>query len=292
MVKPVIKRSGTYQLLDSGDFQKLERVGPFILVRPALQAIWEPTCSRKLWASWDARFERSTKGYGKWTYQNSSIQNEWPITYGSSQFLIKLTGFGHIGLFPEQGQNLGRIQKIIQNSPFQSNVLNLFAYTGAATVALALAGAKVTHVDAVKSTVQWARTNTEMAGVNSEAVRWIVEDVNQFIKRLINRGETVDAIILDPPSFGRGPKKEQWKIETHLTRLLNNLKNLFSKRFHFLLLSAHTPGYTPLALENCLKGCCPKDGTIRSGEMVLKEFENERFLPSGAYALWEKEKQS
>jgi 23S rRNA (cytosine1962-C5)-methyltransferase len=276
-----------YTLLDSGAFQKLEQIGKHRIIRPAPQALWRPA-RPDLWDAWDARFERTAPDRGTWHFSRSACPREWNQAIGALTLRVKLTGFGHLGIFPEQQSTNRWIRERIARIPGSPEVLNLFAYTGWTTLAAAAAGARVTHLDAAKGVVDWARRNARLSGLENRPIRWIVDDVNRFVKRETQRKRKYDAILLDPPSFGRGPKKEIWKLEEHLPSLLDALPALFSERFAFMALSAHTPGMTPLCLENLLRERLPT-GSFASREMILREKHASRPLPSGAAARWSRD---
>lgn len=250
-----------YQLLDSGDGEKFERFGEISIIRPCPVAIWEPTLD-----DWDADccFTRE-RG---WT-QARELPESWTITVAGLKFILKRTDFGHLGIFPEQEPFWKKIQK-----SGAKKVLNLFAYSGGASLAAAKAGAEVTHVDAAKGMVHWASENAKLNDLN---IRWIVEDARKFVMRAVKRGDHYDGIILDPPTFGRGKSGEVFKIEYDLLPLLHGCVQLL-KDAKFMLLSCHTPGFTPIVLKQLL----PK-GDIDAGEMVLEGPNN---VPSGAYAYF------
>jgi 23S rRNA (cytosine1962-C5)-methyltransferase len=273
--------NNNYELLDSGDFQKLERFGKYVIFRPAPGAVW-PKVHKKIWKNAHAVFERYADGKGEWTHVDPVLPESWPLQIGEFELLLRRTSFGHIGIFPEQQKNWMRLGEIC-NQNKDLKVLNLFAYTGGASMACALAGASVTHVDASKSTVQWAKENVEKNTGIEDKIRFIIEDVKSFRKRESRRGVKYNGIILDPPSFGRGTKNQIWKIEKDLNPLLSELKSIMSKNFKFLLLSSHSPGYSPISLENMLRFILPGNFQYQSEEMVL-EGKNMR-LPSGASAF-------
>lgn len=280
-----------YTLLDSGHFQKLERVGPYTLVRPALQAMWNAKLSKEQWDRADATFYRDESGKGEWHFKGKRLPESWTVQIEGVAVRVHLTDFGHIGLFPEHFQELDLLREAIVESkakPFK--VLNLFAYTGGLTLQLAKAGAHLVHLDASKKSVDWARENAQTAGLEKEPVRWIVDDVRKFVTKEIRRGAKYDGIILDPPSFGRGAKKEVWKIEDDLGSLLLDLSKLFSDEFSFLLLTCHTPGITGLVLENILEPFFKGKGHYKSGELAIVEEKSSRKLPSGSFCLWLRER--
>ncbi|MBM4250712.1 MAG: SAM-dependent methyltransferase [Deltaproteobacteria bacterium] len=280
---------GTYKLLDSGNFQKLEQVGAFKIVRPAAQAVWRPRLPEAEWRSADAMFTRFSGGDGRWERRNRKVPETWSIAMpGGGTFQIKLTDFGHLGIFPEQQANWLQLRDLVATHAVegrQINVLNLFAYTGGSTLACAAGGAHVVHLDASKTSVAWARENAEVSGLADRPIRWLTEDVQKFVARELRRGSKYHGIILDPPSYGRGPKGEAWKIEEMLPPLLDELRQLLAPDFVFALLSSHSAGYTPLALTNLLgefahvKGC-----QFQAEEMVVVD-QSGRALPSGATCL-------
>lgn len=280
-----MREKAEYKLLDSGRENKLEQVGNYLLVRPAPQAVWSPKLAEKKWDAVDAVYIRSSTGGGSWEFHNQ-ISEQFDIDFHGFKFIIKHTGFGHLGLFPEQSDNWKWLADKIKTAVRPVNVLNMFAYTGGSTLAAASAGASVCHVDASKGVVDWARENTALSNLGDRPIRWIVDDVMKFIQKEIRRGKTYDAIILDPPSFGRGSKGEVWKIENDLLQLLNECKQILSDDPLFILLSCHSPGFTPLVLQNLLAEMMNgKKGLLSCGEMVIPE-ETGRLLPSGAYARW------
>ncbi len=264
-----------YQLLDSGDGYKLERFGPYVLSRPCAQAVWNKTLDASAWQQADASFCRIDESRWKKT---GTLPESWQLQTAQIRFKIAPTEFGHLGIFPEQRPFWKKLQQI----PGQKRVLNLFAYSGGSTLAAAKAGHSVCHLDASKGMVSWARENAAINGLEDAPIRWIVEDVQKFIDREIRRNSLYDVIILDPPTFGRGAKGEVFKIETHIIGLLMRLKQLLSKTPHLLLFSCHTPGFTPIVLENLLKQLFSDlPGTIHSGEMTL---DGPLLIPSGSYA--------
>lgn len=284
-----------YQLLDSGNFQKLEQIGPHRLVRPAAQAVWRPRLPEREWSQVDAIFSRFSGGDGKWEVRNRRLPETWRLNVATPELelVIRLTDFGHLGIFPEQHANWQRLASLIQTRIAsgvvggQFNVLNLFAYTGGSTLASARAGAHVAHVDASKTSVAWARENAEASGLGMAPVRWLVDDVQKFVSREVRRGTKYHGIILDPPSYGRGPKGETWKIEEMLPPLLGELKQCLADDYAFVLLSGHSAGYTPLALINMLSDICdPAQGSFDAGEMLVRESGEGRALPSGAACLY------
>ena len=272
-------KNDDYKLLDSGDGEKLERFGKYVLARPCAQAVWKKNLAKDIWQKADATFTRiddkrwSTKG---------SLPKSWQMQTEGITFKIAPTEFGHLGIFAEQKPFWKKISDKIKEQKAPVSALNLFAYSGGATMACAKAGAKVCHLDASKGMVSWARENAALNTLESAPIRWIVEDVQKFIEREIKRESHYDVIILDPPSFGRGAKGELFKIEAHIIPLLQSLKKLLTKEPLCLLFSCHTPGFTPIVLEQLLKQTFGSfKGSITSGEMLL---ESTFSIQSGAYA--------
>lgn len=261
-----------YVLLDSGLGKKWERFGPYTLVRPAAQAVWRP--QQADWPS-DARFSR--EGTKSW---EGNLPATWEIEVSGLRFKLSTTDFGHLGIFPEQAPFWAWLQEVVKP---HHEILNLFAYSGGSTLACAKAGAKVCHLDASKGMVDWARENAALNQLEKAPIRWIVEDVTKFLGRELKRGHRYDAIILDPPSFGRGAKGEVFKIEEDILPLLDLVKSLLVDQPLFVLFSCHTPGFTPLVMEHLLKDVLSR-GQITSGEMVL---QGARPLPSGTFARWQ-----
>lgn len=279
----------TYALIDSGKGRKLEKFGRFVLSRPSSQAVWATQLSEQDWRKADAVFLR--EGDTKWTFHNSKVNSDWTIEVSGITFKISPTDFGHLGIFPEQKEFWEWIQTTIKKAkehrsePIQ--VLNLFAYSGGSTLAAAKAGANVCHLDASKGMVTWARENAALNHLTEAPIRWIVEDVGKFLQRELRRGKRYDAIILDPPSFGRGSQGEIFKIEEHLPDLLKHCRALLTDNPLFILFSCHTPGFSPIVMRHLLmqmmQGC---KGKIDEGEMALKGNEGVLPLPSGTYARW------
>lgn len=280
-----------YQLIDSGLFRKLEQIGPYRLIRPSAQSIWEPKLPKQEWDKADAVFTRTSGGDGSWNILNRKIPDEWMIESGPIKLVIRLTDFGHVGLFPEH-HDWAMLKSQIDASKKEKpefKVLNLFAYTGATSLAAASFGANVTHIDASKTSVSWARENAAASNMTDKPVRWIVEDVQKFVSREIRRESKYEGVILDPPSFGRGPRGDVWKVEDHLIPLMKNLKEILSKDYSFFQLSAHSQGMTPIALENVLRDTLKiKTKNISAFEMTVSEAKNGRRLPSGACAVYQR----
>ncbi len=313
-----------YALFDSGDGEKLERFGKIILSRPDPQALWAKKLSSAEWKKSDGYFTREESG-GKWSLK-SGVPSKWEISIGGLKFWIKPTAFKHTGLFPEQSVNWEWMRGIIkavedkvsQDTPSASadaasgspspslspkrpskslsstaslEVLNLFGYTGGATLACAQAGAKVVHIDSSKSAVTWARENADISGLKDAPIRWIIEDARVFVEREIKRGRKYDAIIMDPPAFGHGPTSELWKIEEHFLLLVENCKKLLSDNPIFFVINGYSAGYSAVAYENVLLPLVEKfGGEIEIGELTIQEeVEKEsspRLLPAGIFARW------
>jgi 23S rRNA (cytosine1962-C5)-methyltransferase len=281
--------SDTYQLLDSGNFLKLEQVGPFRLVRPAATAVWDPRLPADAWSGAAAEFKRHRDGSGEWKIRDPRAKNPFEIEVHGLRFLIKLTSFGHLGIFPEQARNWLKFRELVAARKIRgeaTRVLNLFAYTGGSTLFCASAGAEVAHVDASKGTVKWASENAKLSGLSERPIRWLVDDVKEFVTREVRRGSKYDAIILDPPSYGKGEKRQVWKIESDLMPLLRDLEKIFSVGpGSFVCLSAHSEAYTPTSLKNQLLSVFGQNGLTDASEMLIPD-QSELPLPSGASALW------
>ncbi|MBY0538902.1 class I SAM-dependent methyltransferase [Patescibacteria group bacterium] len=292
--------STDYELLDSGEEEKLERFGAYILRRPDPQALWNKKLPASDWKKADAWFEREGK-QGKW-HMKKDMEEEWQITYGGLQFLIRPTSFKHTGLFPEQAPNWDWSHSIIlenyrMNPERSVKVLNLFAYTGGATLAAAQAGAEVVHLDASKVAVTWGKQNAEASGLQNAPVRWIVDDAMQFVNRELKRGNMYDAIIMDPPAFGHGPKDELWKIEENFLTFVSSCKKLLSDTPLFFLINGYAAGYSHHAFRYNLESLVSEyGGNVESGELTIEESKagspaealakEARVLPAGIYARW------
>lgn len=285
---------GEYTLLDSGNMQRLERLGPYTLIRPAPQAIWPPSRPASVWNQADGVFERDDSGGGSWTWRKK-VSREFEVLFDSLALQIKPTNFGHLGLFPEQANNWHWLRQTIRNRMQKTrsanlHVLNLFAYTGGSTLACSQAGAHVVHLDAAKGVVDWARKNANISHLDDRPIRWLVDDAMKFLKREVRRSNRYHGIILDPPTFGRGPKGEVFKIESEILELLTLCRDLLAQNALFVLYSCHTPGFTPMVMENQLRGTLkPEKGTqegqFEAGEMFVRDAVG-RPLPSGTWARW------
>ncbi len=279
-----------YKILDMANGQKLESWGGIILSRPDPQIVWSEKQFSKLWDKSNAIYHRSKQGGGSWEYKKNTPER-WTVKYKDLTFNIKLMGFKHTGLFPEQAVNWDYMIDKITNSNRHINVLNLFAYTGGATVACAYAGADVVHVDSSKGMVSWAKENIVSSNLEDRYVRFIVDDVIKFVEREIRRGHKYDAIIMDPPSFGRGANGEVWNIEESLFKLIKLCEQVLSDDPLFFLINSYTTGMSPTVLENVLNLTINKkyNGLVTSGEVGLKMENSNLILPCGIYGRWEKD---
>ncbi len=264
-----------YELLDSGDGRKLERFGKYVLARPCSQALWRPQLPSSRWAAADASFDRED---GNRWHGRGNLPKEWKISTAGIAFRLGGTDFGHLGIFPEQREQWRWIR-----TAGAKNVLNLFAYSGGSTMAAALGGASVCHLDASKGMVEWAKTNASLNGLSESPIRWIVDDAHKFMRRELRRGRSYDGIILDPPTFGRGAGGEMYKIERDLKETLSLVKDLLSDNPRYVLFSSHTPGLSPVAASNILSQLFPA-ARVESGEMLLGDAGRNVFqTPSGIY---------
>ena len=274
-----------YELLDCGGGEKLERWGDQILVRPDPQAIWESDRKNRGWRTANARYSRSSTGGGHW--DKNKLPESWPISYKSLRFQVKPMNFKHTGLFPEQAANWDFAMEQIRQAGRPIRVLNLFAYTGGATVACAAAGASVCHVDAAKGMVAWAKENLALCGLGDKPVRFIVDDVMKFVLREQRRGRQYEGILMDPPSYGRGPGGEMWKIEENLYPLVAECCKLLSPEARFFLINSYTTGLAPTVLSNVLQAALPgRGGRIEAGEVGLPISRGTLVLPCGASGRW------
>ena len=282
-----------YELLDMADGEKLERWGKYLLIRPDPQIIWKEKAYPKLWKNADAHYHRSNKGGGSWEYKNK-LPQKWNVKYKDLTFNIKPMGFKHTGLFPEQAVNWDFMIDKIKNAKKtrkEINVLNLFAYTGGASVACSYAGANVCHVDSSKGMVAWAKENIESSNLQNNKVRFIVDDVVKFVQREIRRNKKYDGIVMDPPSYGRGANGEVWQIEDSLYNLVELCSQILSDDPLFFLINSYTTGLSPTVLDNLLNVVINKNkkGKVTSGEVGLPMKNSDLILPCGIYGRWEKE---
>ncbi len=274
-----------YECIDTANGEKLERWGNIILCRPDPQVIWDEKADPSRWREVNAHYHRSSSGGGKWEIRKD-LPEQWTVSYRDLTFNIKPMGFKHTGLFPEQAVNWDYMAEKIKIRK-GAKVLNLFAYTGGATVACAKAGASVTHVDASKGMVQWAKENARSSGLADAPIRYLVDDCMKFVEREIRRGNKYDAILMDPPSYGRGPGGEVWKIEDSICHFVRRCALLLSDEPLFFIINSYTTGLAPTVLTNLMKMCLP-EGKIESSEIGLNITESSMVLPCGATGRWEK----
>ena len=276
------------EVLDTSKGEKLERWGDYLLIRPDPQVIWDTPKKNRGWKKCNGHYHRSSKGGGDWEFFD--LPKQWQIHYGELTFNLKPFSFKHTGLFPEQAANWDWFGDLIRRADRPVKVLNLFAYTGGATLAAAAAGAHVTHVDASKGMVTWAKENAASSGLSDAPIRWIVDDCVKFVQREIRRGNHYDAIIMDPPSYGRGPKGEIWKIEESIHGLIQLCTQLLSEDPLFFLVNSYTTGLQPAVLTYMIATELKKfKGFVRSEEIGLPVTDTGLVLPCGASGRWSKE---
>jgi len=277
-----------YEVLDTGDGEKLERWDEIIVRRPDPQTIW-PKAEEGLWRKAQAHYHRSDRGGGSWEFLDR-LPERWTVRYGDLRFYIRPTGFKHMGLFPEQAENWDWMARLIREDGRKNlKILNLFGYTGGATIACAAAGAHVTHVDAAKGMVQWAKENRELNRIPETGCRWIVEDVIRFVQREIRRGNHYDGILMDPPSYGRGPSGEVWKVENELFSLIQTSAAVLSAEPLFFLINSYTTGFQASVLSNMIEKCVAVNfgGKTDSEELCLP-VRTGGVLPCGASGRWQR----
>lgn len=273
-----------YELLDSGAQMKLERFGEYVIARPDPRALWRQHLSQKEWLLADATFSYTASDRGNWKIRKTPPK-PWILHYKKFTFLLAVTEFKHLGVFPEQAVSWDWISEM--NSRKKINVLNLFAYTGGTTLAVAAAGSKVTHVDSAKPAISWANENARLSKLERAPIRWIVDDVYKFVQRESRRGIKYDALIMDPPRFGHGISGEIWKIEKHLPELLDACKKILIPQPAYILINAYTADLSSLALRYLLEDITNhQKGILESGELALLESNGKRLLPSGIFARW------
>lgn len=279
-----------YELIDTSAGERLERWGDIILIRPDPQIIWNGERRDPRWKQAHARYLRSSKGGGRWE-ACQRLPDAWPIGWQGLTFRLKAMGFKHTGLFPEQAVNWAFAGEKIQKAGRPVKVLNLFGYTGAATLACLQAGAAVTHVDASKGMVQWAKENAQASGLSGRPVRWLVDDCVKFVQREQRRGSTYDAVIMDPPSYGRGPGGEVWKLEEQLYGLIEMCLPILTEAPLFFLLNSYTTGLSPAVMEYLLGLLLQKrfGGSVSSDEIGLRVTSTGLTLPCGSTAIWSAE---
>ncbi|MBV6396662.1 MAG: Ribosomal RNA large subunit methyltransferase K/L [Anaerolineales bacterium] len=276
-----------YELLDSGDGLKLERFGAFTFVRPEAQALWKPSLSKKEWDAAQAVFQPSAEESGGHWIEKKKIPERWKMEYGDLKFWAMTTPGRHLGVFPEVASHWDWMADSISRADRTANVLNLFGYTGLASLAAASAGAKVTHVDASKKSVSWARENQELSGLSDKPIRWIVDDALKFVQREARRGTKYDGIVLDPPKFGRGPKGEVWEVYRSLPDLLSACKDVISDQPLFLVLTMYAVKASAVhagqALDEIMRDC---RGSVERGELVTRETSARRLISQAVFARW------
>lgn len=278
-----------YKLVDSADGEKLEYWKNILLCRPDPQAVWTEKSSPEMWKKADARYLRSNTGGGKWQFRNKNMPENWTVNYKKLTFNIKPMGFKHTGLFPEQAVNWDWFSGLIKNAKRPVRVLNLFAYTGGATVAALSAGAEVVHVDASKGMVTWAKENVISSGLGDRYVRFIVDDVKKFVQREFRRNREYDAVIMDPPSYGRGPGGEVWRIEEELYPLVLDCIKIMSDNPLFFLINSYTTGLSQTVLSNVLFLTMQRKygGTVTADEIGLPIGSGRLVLPCGISGRWQ-----
>jgi len=275
-----------YELLDCGDFEKLERFGNLVLSRPEPQAVWRKTLSEQEWKKQThIRFKGRSATSGEWIKNSAHLPDRWNVEYKNDDVSINLrlglTSFKHVGVFPEQAVNWDYISSSIRKMKAQSpKVLNLFAYTGAASLIAKAAGADTTHVDSIKQVVNWANENQELSKLKD--VRWVVEDALKFVKRELKRSKKYNGIILDPPAFGHGPNGEKWKLEDHIQEMMHDVVQLLDEEEHFLILNTYSLGFSSVIVENLIKTSYPQVRNLETGELYLQAKSGTK-LPLGVF---------
>jgi len=277
-----------YQLLDSGNGLKLEQFGQYTLIRPDQRVVWNPVLPPERWRQADAEFVLAPKGGGGEWQRNSNLPNEWQLEYNGLQFTVVLESSRQIGVFPENAVHWDWVEQKIKSSGGKPRVMNLFGYTGIASLAAARAGAEVVHIDSVKKAIRWGRANQNLSGLEDKPIRWIVDDAVKFVEREIRRGSTYDGIILDPPKYGLGPKKERWEFLPQFERLCNSLRELLSERPRFVVVTAYAleqpADILQVPLEKMLSGI---EGKLTIGELVSVEKSAGRKISHSITARWE-----
>ena len=278
-----------YALIDSGLGRKLERYGRYRIIRPEGQAIWQPQLDEQAWSNVNAIFtgERDEEGMGRWQFPKKMLEETWPLAFDGLDFLGRFTSFRHVGVFPEQAAFWHFMQQKIRTANRPVKLLNLFGYTGVASLVAARAGAHVTHVDASKKAIGWARENQRVAGLDDAPIRWICDDARKFCARELRRGQVYDAILLDPPAYGRGPKGETWQFFDHLPEMLDLCRGLISEKPLFVVLTSYAIRASFFAMHEIMQevftGC---GGELQSGELVLSDEAGKRFLSTSMFSRW------
>lgn len=278
-----------YALIDSGNGRKLERYGPYRIVRPEGQALWQPALPESVWAEADAVFTGNTdeEGIGRWHFPHTPLGETWPLQWHGLPFLGRFTSFRHVGVFPEQDAHWSYMEKLVAGADKKVRVLNLFGYTGLASLIAARAGAEVTHVDASKKAIGWARENQEMAQLLDRPIRWICEDAMKFVEREARRGKTYDIILLDPPAYGRGPHGEVWQLFDHLPAMVAACRSILSEKPLAVVLTAYSIRASFYAIHELMRDAFTGlGGTVESGELILREEEGKRALSTSLFSRW------
>jgi 23S rRNA (cytosine1962-C5)-methyltransferase len=278
-----------YALIDSGNSRKLEKYGPHLIERPEGQAIWKPALPASEWAKADAIFTGNTEeeGIGRWQFPEKPLAETWPLKHDGMPFLGRFTSFRHVGVFPEQAAHWAYMQGLIRAAKRPVKVLNLFGYTGVATLLAARAGAEVTHVDASKKAVGWARENQTFAGLNDKSIRWIVEDAMKFVLREGRRGNGYDIILLDPPQFGRGPNGEVWQLFEHLPAMAEACRAIVSPNPLAVILTAYSIRASFFAIHELMRDTFTGlGGRVDSGELIIREKQAGRALSTSLFSRW------
>ncbi len=278
-----------YALLDSGGMRKLEQYGPYRIIRPEKQAIWLPVLDEEEWAKADAVFTGDTdeEGMGRWRFPRAPLGETWPMRHDGLDYLGRFTSFRHVGVFPEQATHWDHMEGLITAARRPVKVLNLFGYTGLASLVAARAGAHVTHVDASKKAIAWARENQEVAGLSERPIRWICEDAMKFAEREVRRGNAYDIILLDPPAYGRGPKGEVWQLFEHLPHLAETCRAILSPRPLAVVLTAYSIRASFFSIHTLMRDIfAGMGGRVESGELVIREKSAGRALSTSLFARW------
>ncbi|MBC7418761.1 MAG: class I SAM-dependent methyltransferase [Pedobacter sp.] len=275
-----------YELIDCGDFEKLERFGDHILIRPEPQAVWKKVLSEQEWKTKaNVIFKGRSATSGEWLKKNDAIADRWHVSYNNPEVSIKfrlgLTAFKHVGIFPEQAVNWDFISASLKKFKNPNpKVLNLFAYTGGASLVARAAGAETTHVDSIKQVITWANENQELSGLKD--IRWMLEDALKFVKKEIKRGKKYNGIILDPPAYGHGPNGEKWKLESHIQEMMKEVVQLLDEEEHFLILNTYSLGFSSVIVENLIKTSYPQVKNLSTGELYLQATSGIK-LPLGVF---------
>lgn len=278
-----------YALLDSGNGRKLEQYGPYRIERPEGQAIWLPALPESEWAKADAIFTGDTdeEGMGRWRFPRSPLGETWPMKHDGIDYLGRFTSFRHVGVFPEQGSHWSHMETLIREAKRPVRVLNLFGYTGVASLVAARAGAEVTHVDASKKAIGWARENQDLARLNDKPIRWICEDAMKFVEREARRGSRYDIILFDPPAFGRGPKGEVWQLFEHLPAMADICREILTPKPLAVVLTAYSIRASFFAIHALMRDrFAGMGGRVESGELVIREKSAGRALSTSLFSRW------